>query len=240
MSSSSESESDLPPTSTTSNVFPPPSNSDSEASSSLKKKSKKSTKISKSRSAAAAKYASDLNNRAVVYIASLPPKITVSKLKTLISPLCEITRLYLAVEDKSVRKRRKKAGGSNSKRFTEGWIEVPNKRLAKQLAGTLHMTNMEKKGPHSDDLWCLKYLRGFKWSHLTEKVAYERRVREQRLRVEMSKAKREVKEYERKIEEGEKFEQMVKKRKRSGKEVKEGGGEGFKRNFKQKKAFEEK
>ena len=35
----------------------------------------------------------------------------------------------------------------------------------------------------------LKYLRGLKWSHLTEKVAYERRVREQKLREEMIEAR---------------------------------------------------
>ncbi|GMH99538.1 hypothetical protein TrVE_jg3896 [Triparma verrucosa] len=229
MSSSSESESEVPSS-------PQQSLPDPQSSKPSKSKSKsKSSKLSKSRLAAASAYADSLNRRAVVYISSLPPKITVSKLKTLITPLCEVTRLYLAVEDKSVRKRRKKAGGSSSKRFTEGWVEVPSRSLARQLASTLHMTNMEKKGPHSDDLWCLKYLKGFKWSHLTEKVAYERRVREQRLRVEMSKAKREVKEYERKIEEGEKFEQMVKKKKRKG------GGENeereHKRTFKQKKAF---
>ena len=35
----------------------------------------------------------------------------------------------------------------------------------------------------------LKYLRGLKWSHLTEKVAYERRVGEQKLREEMIEAR---------------------------------------------------
>ncbi len=44
----------------------------------------------------------------------------------------------------------------------------------------------------SRDLWNRKYfLSIFKWSHLTEKVAYESRVREQKLGVELMHARRE-------------------------------------------------
>ena len=103
---------------------------------------------------------------------------------------------------------------------------------------------MEKKGPHCDDLWSVKYLRGFKWEMLTEKVAYERRVREQRLRVEMVNAKREIREFKEKVEEGGKFEMMVQKKKKKGggkKGKMEGGGEMVekkgKRKFRQIKAL---
>ncbi len=46
------------------------------------------------------------------------------------------------------------------------------------------MTN-HKGSANYDNLWSVKYLRSFKWLHLTEKVAYQRRVQEQKLRVEM-------------------------------------------------------
>jgi len=36
-----------------------------------------------------------------------------------------------------------------------------------------------------DDIWTIKYLPKFKWSNLTEKLAYDQKVREQRLRVEV-------------------------------------------------------
>jgi ESF2/ABP1 family protein len=65
------------------------------------------------------------------------------------------------------------------------------------------------------DLWNLKYLPKFKWSHLTEKVAYERRVREQKLRVEMMHARRENAAYVQMVETGKKLDKIeARKRKR--------------------------
>ena len=55
---------------------------------------------------------------------------------------------------------------------------------------------------------------------LTEKVAYERRTRDARLRREAAEAGREVREWRDRVEEGRRWEMMVggKKRKREGKE----------------------
>jgi ESF2/ABP1 family protein len=170
----------------------------------------------------------------VVYVGRVPPKLTVSKLKTLLSDHGEVTRVYLEEEDRAKRKRRKRAGGGGGKRYTEGWAEFSSKHHAKAAARGLHMTSMERKGTHSEDLWSLRYLKGFKWDMLTEKVAYERRVREQKLRVEMAGASRQKKEFEARIEEGERFEAMERRR---GK-LEMGGGE-FKREFRQKKVLED-
>lgn len=69
------------------------------------------------------------------------------------------------------------------------------------------------------DLWNLKYLHKFKWSHLTEKVAYERRVREQKLRVEMMQARRENANYVELVETGKKLDKIEeRKRKRMERE----------------------
>lgn len=43
----------------------------------------------------------------------------------------------------------------------------------------------KKRNFYHDDMWNLKYLKGFRWDHLTEKFAYERRVREAKLRAGM-------------------------------------------------------
>lgn len=51
--------------------------------------------------------------------------------------------------------------------------------MTKQIVNMLHTTPISKKAP---DLWCVKYLKGFKWNMLSEKVAYERRVKEGRVR----------------------------------------------------------
>jgi hypothetical protein len=63
---------------------------------------------------------------------------------------------------------------------------------AAAVAATLNTTPIGgKKGEYyREDLWNLKYLRHFKWDHLTEKVAYERRVREQKLRLETMQVRR--------------------------------------------------
>jgi hypothetical protein len=66
-------------------------------------------------------------------------------------------------------------------------------------------------------LWNIKYLKAFQWSHLTEKVAYERRVREQRLRVELMQARRENASYVEMVETGKKLDKIEeRKRKRGG------------------------
>ena len=246
-----------------------------------------------------------------------------SKLKTLLSQHGVITRVYLEEEDKSKRKRRKKAGGGGGKRYTEGWVEFDDKRHAKTAAEGLHMTNMERKGTHCEDLWTMRYLKGFKWDMLTEKVsargtlvllfmsekheitgsernyrlrtrclrarapglaqndrletigskrsalalltsrcsllagistlftplcshvcvlpqvAYERRVREQKLRIEMVNAKKELKEFEKRVEEGEKFEKMEQRKRKKGQDIVLSGKGEFKREFRQKKVLED-
>ena len=92
--------------------------------------------------------------------------------------------------------------------------------------------------PFLGDLWNLKYLSGFKWSHLTEKVAYERRVREQKLRIEMLHARKENAAYVQQIEMGQKLdyieERMKKNKKGDKKSHDDAGGSDEKKTKKQK------
>ncbi len=46
-----------------------------------------------------------------------------------------------------------------------------------------------------DDIWVIKYLAKFKWQNLTEKLSYDQKVREQRLRAETNLAKKEISFY---------------------------------------------
>ena len=67
----------------------------------------------------------------------------------------------------------------------------------------------------------LKYLSKFQWSHLTEKVAYERRVREQKLRLETMQARKETAAYKQMVETGKKLDKIEeRKRKRAEREGK--------------------
>lgn len=162
-----------------------------------------------------------LLNRGVVYIARVPPRMNPTKIKALLSDFGDICRIYLVEEDASHRKKRRKHGGSGSKRYTEGWVEFDQKNVAKHVAKNLNNTPISnrKRDYHCGDLWNLKYLTKFQWSHLTEKVAYERRVREQKLRVEMMQARRENASYTQLVETGKKLDKIEdRKRKRLAKE----------------------
>jgi ESF2/ABP1 family protein len=153
-----------------------------------------------------------LKKRGVIYIARIPPKMTPTKIKRLLSEFGgEVTRVYLVEEDAAKRKRRKKElGGSGGKRYVEGWVEFEKKKVAKHVAMSLNTTPISnhKRDPHFGDLWALKYLPKFSWSHLTEKVAYERRVREQKLRIEMMQARRENASYIEMVETGKKLDKI--------------------------------
>ncbi|OEU20499.1 hypothetical protein FRACYDRAFT_223935 [Fragilariopsis cylindrus CCMP1102] len=149
--------------------------------------------------------------RGVVYIARVPPRMTPTKIKSLLSDFGEVTRVFLVEEDASKRKRRRQEfGNSGGKRYIEGWVEFASKRKAKHVALSLNTTpiSVHKRNPHCGVLWNLRYLCKFKWSHLTEKVAYERRVREQKLRVGMMQARRENAAYVEMVETGKKLDQI--------------------------------
>lgn len=140
----------------------------------------------------AEKYAKALSCRGVIYLSKVPPFMKPNKIKSLFEHYGEITRLYLAEEDGATRKKRQMNGGNGSKQFKEGWIEFADKKIARNVADSLNNTSVgHRKGDYyHDDLWNLKYLSGFKWDFLTEKFAYERRIREQKLNSSMNQAKK--------------------------------------------------
>ncbi len=73
-----------------------------------------------------------------------------------------------------------------------------DKRIAKRVALSLNgqpILAQHKRSRFSDDLFMIKYLKGFKWHHLTDQIAYQRQVRETKIREEMSAAKRDSEHY---------------------------------------------
>jgi ESF2/ABP1 family protein len=82
---------------------------------------------------------------------------------------------------------------------------------------TLNNTPFGGKKRHSmfrDDIWNIKYLSKFKWDHLTEKFTYDERVRYQRLKAEMSRAKRETNFFIEKADLSRKIHSMEKRKKK--------------------------
>lgn len=209
------------------------------------KPTEKKKKVRKLKLSTTEDFNAKLQKRGIVYLSRVPPRMTPSKVKTLLSDFGTITRVYLVEEDKTVRKKRRKAGGSGGKRYTEGWVEFESKKRAKEAGDALNMSRItnHKGSVHYDDFWNIKFLKGFKWSHLTEKVAYERRVREQKLRVEMMEVRRENASYIAQVEAGKKLDHIEERQRRrqdkqGGSGNKDAGQETKRRKIKQKKPFE--
>ena len=109
--------------------------------------------------------------------AQVPPYMRPQKMQHLLSQFGEVTRLYLAEEDQALARRRKKAGGNKNKCFTEGWVEFKDKKVARQVAESLNGTRIggKKRDFYAEDLWSIKFLKHFKWAHLTEKLGVLKR-----------------------------------------------------------------
>ena len=167
-------------------------------------------------------YSENLEKRGVIYMSRIPPFMKPNKARTLFEQYGLVTRIYLAEEDAQLRRRRKCNGGNGSKQFTEGWIEFGDKKIAKSVAESLNNSTMGGLKSHfyHDDIWNLKYLKNFKWDYLTEKFAYERRVRENKLKASMMQAKRSNAEFVDLVEKGKQQKYVeVRKRKHGGADV---------------------
>lgn len=167
----------------------------------------------------------------VLYLSRIPPFMKASKLRSLLSPYGTINRIFLAPEDPRSHARRVRSGGNKKRMFVEGWVEFVSKKDAKRCAELLNARTIggPRKSYYRDDVWCMLYLKGFKWRHLTAQIAAEAAEREARLRAEISRVRREDREFlagveKAKVEEGirKTREAREEKRKRLAAE----GGEG--------------
>ncbi|XP_041861031.1 activator of basal transcription 1 [Melanotaenia boesemani] len=158
----------------------------------------------------------------IIYLGHIPPRLRPKHLRNLLSVYGEIGRIFLQPEDHQVKKKRRKAGSRRCD-FTEGWVEFRDKLVAKRVAASLHNTPMgtRKRQRFSSDLWSIKYLHRFQWTHLSERLAYEQTVLQQRLRTEVSQAKRETNFYLNNVEKSTHLDKQRKKRLRDGEQVDE-------------------
>ncbi|KAF7210419.1 activator of basal transcription 1 [Nothobranchius furzeri] len=157
----------------------------------------------------------------IIYLGHIPPRFRPKHLRNMLSAYGEIGRIFLQPEDHQVRRKKKKSG-SRRLDFTEGWVEFRDKRVAKRVALSLHNTPMgtHKRQRFFSDLWNMKYLHRFQWTHLSERLAYEQTVLQQRLRAEVSQAKRETNFYLNNVEKSVRLDKRRKRRK-DGEQVSE-------------------
>lgn len=161
--------------------------------------------------------AAKADKRGICYLSRIPPHMDPRTLRQILSQHGEIQRIYLAPEDPASQVHRKKAGGFRGKGFTEGWVEFTKRCVAKRVANMLNGEQIggRKRSTFYYDLWNIKYLSKFKWDNLTEEIAYKNAVREQKLAMEYSAAKREKNFYLSKVDKARalsSIEQRIKKK----------------------------
>ncbi|CAE7599363.1 esf2 [Symbiodinium natans] len=139
-----------------------------------------------------------VDRKGVVHLASIPLCMGIQKLRHMMEQFGDIGRVYLAPEEKFRLQNRKRAGGSRKLRYTEGWVEFADRRVARRVADSLNATTIGGKKRHNffrDDMWNIRYLPGFKWHMLKEGTIYNQQVRKARLQQRMSQAQRENSHY---------------------------------------------
>lgn len=194
----------------------------------------------------------------IVYISRIPPGMTPAKVRHILSNFGELGRIYLQDSSKAGEKKR-----SSVAHYTEGWVEFASKKVAKAAAemlnaqpiGGLAASNSKKSGSgggsskmgktskrFADDVWTMKYLKGFKWHMLSEQMAQERASHAARLRTELSQSAYEQKDYLKKVERArvqqDKLERRKRKAEATGVEVDDRSGMEKSRTFKQRKVVQ--
>ncbi|RYR57834.1 hypothetical protein Ahy_A05g023515 isoform B [Arachis hypogaea] len=139
------------------------------------------------------KEAEKADKRGVCYLSRIPPHMDHVKLRHILSQFGDIQRIFLAPEDSSAPVSTKRSRGARDQAYSEGWVEFKNKRLAKRVANMLNGEQIggKKRSSFYYDLWNIKYLSKFKWDDLTEELALKKAIREQKIALELSAAKRE-------------------------------------------------
>lgn len=153
------------------------------------------------------------NKTGVIYFSSLPPYLRPFALKSMLEKrgFAPITKVFLspAVPSPSAPRRR----SNKRKTYTDGWVEFASKKTAKICAETLNasLVGGKKGGWYHDDVWNMRYLRGFKWGDLMEQVQRERSEREARQRIEDTRARKEEKVFVSGVEKGRVLDGMERK-----------------------------
>eukprot|EP00820_Chromera_velia_P021604 Cvel_30106.t1-p1 / transcript=Cvel_30106.t1 / gene=Cvel_30106 / organism=Chromera_velia_CCMP2878 / gene_product=Pre-rRNA-processing protein esf2, putative / transcript_product=Pre-rRNA-processing protein esf2, putative / location=Cvel_scaffold4244:9559-10459(+) / protein_length=129 / sequence_SO=supercontig / SO=protein_coding / is_pseudo=false len=113
------------------------------------------------------------NKSGVIYLSSIPPYMKPQHLRNVLSQYGQVGRIYMTPEDAAATQSRKKMsqGKLKRKKYVDGWVEFPDKSLAKSVAAALNGRTFGGKKRHNfwrDFTWTMRYLPKFKWHHLNE------------------------------------------------------------------------
>lgn len=141
----------------------------------------------------------------IVYLSRIPPSMTPHELRGYLEPFGKLGRVYMTPDDKTLKTNKhasKDPRDRKKARFIDGWVEFERRKDAKTAALALNGTLIggKKSNRFHDDIWNIKYLKGFQWSNLSEQAIYERAVRQQKLKAEISQARKAASQYTRQAE----------------------------------------
>ena len=131
----------------------------------------------------------------VVYLSSIPPGMKVSKLRYIMNQYGDVNHIYLRKEPVWKYKKRLEQGGSKGRHFIDGWVEFVKKSDAKRLEKELNGKNTGMKGRWEFSIWNVKYLHGYKWTHLQEALEKEQREHLEKFKEEDQKARETAKKF---------------------------------------------
>lgn len=131
----------------------------------------------------------------VVYLSRIPPTMTPHELRSYMEPFGKLGRLYLAPDERTQKTGKHKATDPRERmkaRYTEGWLEFLRRKDAKTAALAFNGSTIggKKSSRFHDEIWNLKYLPDFLWTNLTEQSVYDKAVRQQKLRTEISQSRK--------------------------------------------------
>lgn len=140
----------------------------------------------------------------IIYLSYIPEGLNVKMLKEIMSQFGQVGRAYLEPDETSKKYRT----------YVEGWVEFKKKRVAKAVAKKLNGTTLQYGRKHcklNGQMWSIKYLHRFKWAHLTEQLAHDRAIREQKRKFELTQAKKQVDFYQKMTEQSRIMKKTLKK-----------------------------
>lgn len=157
----------------------------------------------------------------VIYLSRIPPFMRPSTVRTHLSLHGSITKLFLTPEPHSRYLSRRRAGGNKKHSYIDGWVEFKRKKDAKICVDAINgkIVGGKKGGWYRDDVWNVKYLRGFSWGDLMGSVQTEEREREEKVRVGVGREGRERREFLKQLEQS-----KIEETRRSKREKREGAG----------------
>lgn len=131
----------------------------------------------------------------VVYLSRIPPHMKVHKLRHILSKFGQVRRMYVRKEPMWKYKKRLDKGGRKGRLFIDGWAEFLLKRDAKDCEENMNGKDIGIRGRWAHEIWCVKYLHGFKWVHLENALEEERQKNMEKLKEETEKTKETAKKW---------------------------------------------